>query len=50
MALPVVCSNRQGGVFGYVRLRVGEAVPQTITEGVTVLELHTATVGVPIHG
>ena len=28
---------------------MGEAVPQTITEGVTVLDLLTATVGVPIY-
>ena len=46
MVLPVVCGNRQGGgrgVFDCVRACgracVAEAVPQTITEGVTVLVL-----------
>ena len=45
MVLPVVCSNRQGGGESGIRLRacgrtcVAEAVPQTITEGVTVLVL-----------
>ena len=47
MVLPVVCSNRRGGGERSIRLRacayVGEAVPRTITEGVTVLDLLTAT-------
>ena len=39
-----------GGERGIqLRARVGEAVPHTITEGVTVLGLLTATVGVPMY-
>ena len=53
MVLPVVCSNRKGGGERSIRLReracVGEAVPQTITEGVTAPVLLAATVGVPIY-
>ena len=48
MVLPVIGSNRQGEGERSIRLRararVGEVVPQTITEGVTVLDLLTTTV------
>ena len=55
MVFPVACSNRQGGgeksirLHAWARACVGETVPQTITEGATVLGLFTVIVRVPIY-